>query len=113
MADAGVQVGVYHTREMGDIPALYVGDPPKGTTVDGLEITIHQSSKPRIISTLGGNIVFKDWLVRVIKHDRKADIDAAVQAIAAAFDPVPTPQFIPEAGDIAEQVLFTIPDDPE
>lgn len=112
LADAGVQLGTYHTQALGDVPALYVGDPPEGTTVDGLEVMIYPQPHSTVVSTFGGSIQVKRWRVRLIRHDAAADLEGATDALVEAFE-APTPQFIDEAGDIAEQVLVTIPDDPE
>lgn len=112
LRDAGVKLGTYHTQEHGDRPALWVGDPPSGTTVDGLEVVIYPQPHSRVVSTFGGSIQVKRWRVRLIKHDRAADLEAATDALVDAFT-APTPQFIDEAGDIAEQVIVTLPDDPE
>lgn len=109
---AGVELGTYHTPEQGDLPALHVGDPPEGTTVDGLEVVISPRPHSTVVSTFGGSIQVKRWRVRLVKHDETADIEAATDALVDAFA-APTPQFIDEVGDIAEQVIVTIPDDPE
>ncbi|KQR33121.1 hypothetical protein [Deinococcus sp. Leaf326] len=108
----GVQLGEYRFPGGQTAPALYVGDPPKGTTASGLEVLIYPTPKPRIISTFGGGINLKSWQVRIVNHD-DGDLDGAMDAMGDAFDNMPTPQLIPEAGDIAEQMLFSIPDDPE
>lgn len=119
---ADVVLGVYTLPNGESTPAVYVGDPPEGTTVSGLEVMIYPTPKPRIVNTFGGNLNIKSWQVRVINHpyppgvpvpEGGNDLDAAIDAITDAFPGMPTPQLIEEAGDIAEQVLLTVPDDPE
>lgn len=113
LVDAGVKVGTYTLPGGLTTPALYVGDPPQGTTATGLEVMILPNPRPRIVSTFGGGINVKSWEIRVVEHTDDADLDGALDALAEAFGPIPTPQLIPEAGDIAEQAIVTIPDDPE
>lgn len=117
-----VALGEYTLPNGATTPAITVGDPPDGTTVSGLEVVIYPAPKPNIVNTFGGNINIKSWLVRIVNHPYPpdelqpagaGDLDAAMDAITDAFPGMPTPQLIEEAGDIAEQVLFTIPDDPE
>ena len=107
LTSAGVDLGTYHVPDVGATPAIWVGDPPEGTTIaSGLEVLVGVSRKPTYISTFGGNVALKNWTLRIVNHGG-GDLDAAMDAIDWAFSPG-TPQFIDEVGDIAEQVVFTI-----
>ncbi|GAA3995221.1 hypothetical protein GCM10022631_01730 [Deinococcus rubellus] len=112
LADHGVSLGTYHVPELGDQPALWVGDPPEGTTIDsGLEVLIGNTKRPELVSTFGGNVKLEYWQLRIVNHG-DGDLEGAMDAVDDAFSPE-TPKYIPEVGDIAEQVLFSILDDPE
>lgn len=112
LAEANITPGTYSVPDLGPTPALWVGEPPEGTTLEaGLEVLIGETPQTQVISTFGGSIKLQSWALRLVNHGG-ADLEGAVDAIIDAFNP-PTPRFIDEVADIAEQVLFSIPDDPE
>jgi len=107
---AGIVLGTYHLPGGESIPASYVGNPPEGTTAEGLELQINPNPKQLSIDAFVFVGMPRAYLVRLVNWDALPDIlEDATNAIARALWPFEDdPRLIPAVGDTPEQVLFSV-----
>jgi len=105
---AGVQLGTYALPGGQDTPAISVGDPPRGTTVKGLEVIIARNPQRKVTDTFQFTGYIEAWPVRLVNHDH-ADLEAALNALAQVFWPFDEgPALLLESPDTYEQVTLSI-----
>jgi hypothetical protein len=112
VAGSGVPIGEYHLASGEIVPAINAGNPPPGTTASGLEISINPSPVPEILPNFAGGSNVKRWQARIVNHDGAAlDFEAVMDALFDRFFPA-VPQYQAEIGEVAEQCLLSVLDDP-
>lgn len=108
LAEGEVELGEYRLPKGSVAPAIYVGEPPEGTTATGLEVLIARNPRqvaPEAFQFLG---YIEVWPVRLINRGHQ-DLEAATNAIAQAFWPFEeNPVLLPEGPETFEQVTFSV-----
>ena len=110
---ASIRLGTY-TINGEPVPALSLGDPPEGTTVQGLEVLIATNPKRTSVQAFAYLGAPLSYPVRLINHADEADVlEEATNALAAAFWPFDDePALLPATAEIPEQVTFSLFFDP-
>lgn len=107
LRDADVTLGTYRYPGGQTTPALYVGDPPEGVTVTGLEVLIPATPESTVISTFAGPITIDHYPVRAVAHDGRS-LAPVWQALASAFRSTSAPQVLQATDRYPDQMLVTI-----
>jgi hypothetical protein len=102
-----IPVGIYHEQGVPDRPAMYVGDPPEGVTVSGLEVLIPETPELTTISTFAGAVTIDRYPVRLVAHDGQ-NLKPAYIALASAFKRVSAPQILQATDRYPSQMVITI-----
>lgn len=107
-------LGTYTLPGGEQVPAISLGDPPEGTTAQGLECLIAPNPKPIIPDTFGVPDVPRAYPVRLINHAGDVDVlQDGVNALAARFWPfweISDP--LSATADYPEQITFALLFDP-
>jgi hypothetical protein len=112
LASSGVDVGTYTYPGGATAPAIYVGDPPEGTSVTGLEVLIARNPDRSTLPGFEFIGFIEEWPVRFINWGN-ADLEEAANALAVAFYPLAQdPQILPASPDYPEQLTLKITADP-
>lgn len=108
-------LGTYTLPGGETVPALSLGDPPEGTTVDGLECLIATNPKPITPEMFGIPDLPRAYPVRLVNHADAADvIQDATNALAQAFWPFwDDPVLLEATADIPEQATMSLLYDPD
>jgi len=108
LAAAGVQLGEYTLPGGSKTPAIFIGEPPKGTTAHGLEVLTSlnpQQKAPDAFQFVG---YIEAYPIRLVNRDL-VDLEAATNAIAQSFWPFDEdPVLFPESPQTYEQVTFSV-----
>ena len=110
LADAEVELGIYRFEGGAKAPAFYMGDPPEGTTVEGLEVLMSPNPKRTSVDAfeyLGAPLSYP---VRLINHADQPDVlEHATNALAEAFWPFDDePALLPATINYPEQATFSL-----
>lgn len=115
LAEGGIEVGTYRLPDGTETPAVYVGNPPEGTTATGLEVQISPNPKKLGIEAFKYPGMPSAYPVRLLNWAGLPDVlEEATNAIAGYFWPFDeTPRLVPVD---PEQYVFALlydPEDPE
>lgn len=110
LTDAAVPLGTYRYPGGQHAPALSLGEPPEGTTVEGLEVLIATNPKRKSLEAfeyLGAPLSYP---VRLINHSGEPDVlEQATNALAPVFWPFDDdPALLPASASYPEQVTFSL-----
>lgn len=96
------------------VPALSLGDPPEGTTVQGLECLIATNPKPITPDMFGIPDLPRAYPVRLVNHDGGPDaLQDATNALAQVFWPFwDEPRLQEATADMPEQSTMSLLYDP-
>lgn len=109
LAEEGVPLGVATFREGHTRAALNIGDWPEGTTVTGLEIIVAPNPRQQVVPAFAFLGYQQSYPVRLINQSGSEDLEAATNAIAAAFWPLADdPRLLEESRDYPEQVTLAV-----
>lgn len=110
LAAADIELGTYHLPGGETTPALWVGNPPEGTTAEGLEVQINPNPKQVSIDAFTFVGMPRAYLVRLANWDDLPDIlKDATNAIAQALWPFEDePRLVPALPPTPELVLFSV-----
>ena len=112
LAFGGVELGTYTYPGGATAPAICVGDPPAGTSAEGLEVLIARNPDRTTLPGFEFVGFIEEWPVRFINWGN-ADLEAAANALASAFHPLAQdPQILPASPDYPEQLTLKITADP-
>lgn len=111
LAAGGIEVGTYRLPDGEETPAVYLGNPPEGTTASGLEVLIALNPQRQTIDAfipLG----IRDYPVRLVNWDGLPDVlEDATNAILRRFRMFgDEPALVPAD---PEQVTFSLTYDPQ
>lgn len=91
-----------------ETPAIYIGEPPEGTTATGLEVLITLNPRQKAPDAFQFLGYIESWPIRLVNRDH-VDLEAATNAIAKAFWPFDEdPVLLPESPQTYEQVTFSV-----
>lgn len=114
LGDAGVQLGLYHwpLDDQGGLiaqqtPALFVGEPPEGVTVEGLEVLIPETPEMKVIPTFAGAVTIDTYPVRAVSHDGRS-LKPVWEALANAFKGVQRPEVLQATDRYPDQIVIRI-----
>ncbi|WP_339096191.1 hypothetical protein WDJ50_02560 [Deinococcus sp. VB142] len=107
-------LGTYTLPSGDSVPALWLGDPPEGTTVSGLECLISPNPRRDTVEAfqyLGAPLAYP---IRLVNNAAEADaLDIAVNVLAAHFWPFwDDPVLLQATADIPEQTTLSLLYDP-
>lgn len=106
-AQAGVPLGTYTLPSGAQVPALWVGDVPEGTTVTGLEVLIPATPDQEVIQVMAAAITIDRYPVRLVSHDGQP-LKPALSAVYGAFRTVTDMNALSATADYPDQVVVTI-----
>lgn len=104
---AEIVVGTYRWPDGRTAPALFVGDPPEGVTVRGLEVLIPATPESSIIPIFAGSITIDRYPVRAVAHDGQS-LTPIYRALAGAFKGTAATQVLQATARYPDQMLVTI-----
>lgn len=109
LRDGDVKLGTATLPNKARTPALTVGDWPEGTTVTGLEVIVSRNPRQQSIEAFAFVGFIPSFEVRLINWSGREDLEAASNAIAAAFWPLAEdPALIPASPLNPEQVTLAV-----
>lgn len=107
LAAFGIPLGTYRFGNGNTGPALSVGDPPEGVTVQGLEVLIPATPEIDVIPTFAGAITVDRYPVRAVAHDGQS-LSPVWNALAQAFRGVDAPQVLQATDRYPDQMVISI-----
>ncbi|KQR40747.1 hypothetical protein [Deinococcus sp. Leaf326] len=115
LAEAEIEVGTYRLPDGEETPAVYLGNPPEGTTARGLEVVVSPTPKKLGIEAFKYPGMPTAYPVRLVNWDGLPDVlEDAINAIAGYFWPFEeTPKSVPVEPEQYVFALFFDPEDPE
>lgn len=111
LSTAGVGLGTYTYPATGQAPrttpAFFLGDPPEGVTVQGLEVLLSATPESTVISTFAGAITIDRYAIRAVAHDGQG-LKPVYTALAGAFKGISPPNVLQATDRYPDQMVFTI-----
>lgn len=102
-----ILLGEYRWSTGQRTPALYVGEPPEGVTVSGLEILIPETPETDVLPTFAGAVSIDRFPIRAVSHDGKS-LSPVWMALAGAFKGLEAPQMLQATDRYPDQMLIRI-----
>ncbi|MVN88288.1 hypothetical protein GO986_16200 [Deinococcus sp. HMF7620] len=107
LQNAGILLGTYILTNGASTPALHVGDPDEGVTVQGLEVLIAPTAEPTVIKTFAGPITIDHYQIRLVAHDGQS-LSPALNALLGVFRSATDVNVLQATERYPDQLVFTV-----